>query len=84
MPRDLLALDVRISQSRKSEALLCTISIASLKLYPVILGKPQSLTVVLFMGRNHIRKASIRLSSPSEKPSATFRCEEAIFEGGEH
>ncbi|KAF9533525.1 trafficking protein particle complex subunit 10 [Crepidotus variabilis] len=44
----------------------------------IVLGSPQSLMAVLSTGRNQVRKAIVRLSSPS----ATFRCREACLEEG--
>lgn len=85
VPRDLLALNVRISQPRKSESSgLRYLNILKKNFVPAVLGKPQSLTVILFTGRNHIQKASVKLSSPFEKTSVIFRCGEAILENGEH
>ena len=47
-------------------------------LLPVVLGKSQSLMVVVFSGRNHLRKLRVKLSSPS----AIFRYREAVLQKG--
>jgi len=76
VPRDLLALDVQISQSPKSDILLLLLIISNQ--LPVVLGESPSLMVVVSSGRNHLRKLRVKISSPP----VTFRCREAVLQEG--
>jgi hypothetical protein len=45
---------------------------------PVELGKTPALRISLYTGRNHVKKATIKVSAPSTR----FQCEKATMEVG--
>jgi len=82
VPRDLRALDVRLRRPHLSQF---NILLASLSVIHIVyrcaveLGTSSHLLVVLHTGRNHLTKATIKLSGPA---GIQFRYQEAVLQSG--
>lgn len=78
IPKDLHALGVRIRQPQRSRSHNFCFQVPPLTWVVVELGASPKLLVVLSTGRNHISKASIKLSAPS---GINFKYSEAVLNG---
>lgn len=78
VPKDLLALDVNISQPERSKFVFSSVFFWTADDCEVELGEPPTILVAVSTGRNHVVKAFVKLSSSG----VTFLPKDAYYNGG--